>query len=452
MVPSLTPTRPGGKIDAMLLAGFLLACLTQDLPDLGTRKAGVDWPCFLGPNHDGSSPETGLKPWPASGPRILWQRELGDGYAACAIFKGRLFQFDRVGERNRLSCVRSETGAELWKYEYATSYQDSYGAGNGPRCCPVADGDRVYLFDPDGVLSCVRAADGTLAWKKDTTREFGVLKNFFGVGSTPVVEGDLLIAMVGGSPADSPDVATGETKGNGSGLVAFEKRTGDVKWRISDELASYSSPVVATVNGRRCGFAFTRNGLLAFDPVAGKVEFFHPWRARSITTVNISNPVVAGDLVLVSEAYGVGSCVLRVKPGGCDVVWEDGRKRDRLLMAYWNTPIHVNGSLYGSNGQGSEADLRCIDLLNGRLRWSAPDLKQCSLTLVDGHLVCLSEEGVLRLVRTNPERCDVVAQTVLKDKGGAPLIEAPARAAPVLSHGLLYVRGAGRLVCIELIP
>ncbi|HEV3029276.1 MAG TPA: PQQ-binding-like beta-propeller repeat protein, partial [Planctomycetota bacterium] len=243
-----------------------------------------------------------------------------------------------------------------------------------------------------------------------------------------------------------------ETRGNGSGIVAFDKRTGDVKYRISDDLASYSSPLVTTIGGRRWGFAFTRDGLLAFDPAAGKVEFQHPWRARSVTTVNISNPVVAGDLVFVSEAYGVGSSVIRVRPGGFDPVWEDGRKRDPVLMAYWNTPIHADGYLYGSNGQGSDADLRCIDLAKGKLMWSARDLRQCSLLGVDGHFIALGEDGTLRLLLASPERCQVVAESVLKGKNGSPLLEAPARAAPVFSHGLLYVRGASRLVCLELIP
>jgi outer membrane protein assembly factor BamB len=437
----------------MLALGLLLACMTQDLPDLGTRKEGADWPCFLGPRHDGSSPEQGLPAtWPPAGPRIVWDRELSESYGAPSVLKGRLFLFDRKGETMRLSCLRSETGEKLWQHEYSSSYRDGYGAGDGPRCCPVADGDRVYTFDPAGILRCVKAADGALIWQKDTAQDFGVVPNFFGVGSTPIVEGDLLIAMIGGSPPNSPGIMTGETKGNGSGIVAFDKRTGDVKYRISDELASYSSPLVTTLNGRRWGFAFTRDGLLAFDPVAGKVEFHHPWRARSITTVNICNPVVAGDLVFVSEAYGVGSSVIRVHPGGFDSVWEDGRRRDRLMMAYWNTPIHAGGYLYGSNGQGSDADLRCIDLAKGKLMWSEPDLRQCSLLLVDGHFIALSEEGLLRLIRVRPERCDVLAQAILKGKDGTPLLEAPARAAPVLSHGLLYVRGSNRLVCVEVIP
>jgi outer membrane protein assembly factor BamB len=438
----------------MLTAALLFACLAQEIPDLGTRKAGVDWPCFLGPNHDGTTPETGLNMDWSTPPPVVWRRELGDGYSTGVVSKGRLFLFDRVGDKNRLVCLKSETGEELWKYEYATSYADSYGAGNGPRCCPVVDMDRVYLFDPDGLLTCVKTADGSLVWKKDTSKEYGVVPNFFGVGSTPVVEGEVLIAMIGGSPPKSPPIASGETPGLDSGIVGFDKRTGDEKYRLSSELASYSSPLVKTVNQRRQGLVYARNGLVAFDPVTGKMDFHHPWRAASVTTVNIANPVVEGNRVLISEAYGVGSCVLELSSAGPRVLWQDGRKRERALMAYWNTPVASGPLVFCSNGMGSDADLRCIDIRNGKVYWSAPELKQCSLTAaVDMNmLIALSEDGVLRLVKILPERCIVMAETTIKDAKGTPLIEAPARAAPVLSHGLLYLRGNGRLVCVDLTP
>lgn len=425
----------------MLIAALLLFC--QEVPDLGTRKGGVDWPCFLGPNHDGTTSE---KIRLDSNPRLVWKRETGEGYSTCVVDRGRCFLFDRAGDKNRLVCLNSETGAELWKHEVATSYQDSYGAGNGPRTCPVVDVDRVYTFDPDGLLSCVKAVDGALLWRKDTSKDFNVVPNFFGVGSTPVVEDDVLIVMVGGSPPNSPPIGSGETKGLDSGIVGFDKRTGAVKYQISDELASYSSPLVKTVNGRRQGFAFARNGLLAFDPKTGKVDFHHPWRAASVTTVNICNPVVDGDRVFVSEAYGVGSCVLSMSSAGPKVAWQDGRKRERALMAYWNTPIVVDGHLYGSNGMGSDADLRCVDIAQGTVKWSAPDLKQCSLTLTASGFVALGEDGTLRLVQASPERALVKAEVKMA------LIESPARAAPVLSHGLLYLRGIGRLVCIDVAP
>jgi outer membrane protein assembly factor BamB len=307
----------------------------------------------------------------------------------------------------------------------------------------VVDHDRVYLFGPEGMLHCVAVQDGHLLWRKNTAEEFAVEPNFFGVGSSPLVEGDLLIAQIGGRPP----------RGQESGLVAMDKKTGQVRYAITGELASYSSPVAATIQGRRWGFAFARGGLVGFEPATGKVDFHYPWRARIRESVNICTPVVAGDLVFVSEAYGVGSSVLRVRPGGYEVVWADRRDRPPSMASYFDTPVHVDGFLYGSSGQGrSEAELRCVELSTGKIRWSRPDLGRCSLLFVDGFFVCLGEDGVLRLLKTSPDGYQEVAQAILRSPSGEPLLEPPAWAAPVLSHGLLYVRGKNRLVCLELIP
>jgi outer membrane protein assembly factor BamB len=426
-----------------MIAALVLACLAQD----------SDWPGFLGPNRDGTSPERGLPlKWPAAGPKVLWSRELGEGHATCSVAAGRAYVYDRHGDQARLACLDARTGAELWRFEHATGYEDGYGAGPGPRCVPVVDGDRVYVFGPEGLLHCVRTADGAPVWKRDTTRDFGVVQNFFGVGSTPLVEGGLLVAMVGGSPPGSPDVASGELRGNGSGIVAFDKRTGETKYRITDELASYASPVAATIGGRRWCFVYARGGLVGFEPATGKVDFEYPWRVKLVQSVNIASPVVAGDLVLVSEAYGIGSSVLRVRPGGYDVVWSDGRKRDRALSAYWNTPVHVDGHVYGAEGMSSDGELRCVELATGKLKWSDRRVPQSSLLRVDGHFVALGERGALRLLKATPEGCEILAEATLRSADGKPLLEPPARAAPVLSRGLLYVRGRDRLVCVELVP
>ena len=172
------------------------------MADLGTRRGGVDWPRFLGPRGTSESPEKGIiQTWAQDGLRLVWQLPLGTGYSMPVISKGRLYQFDRKGKNGRLRCLKSETGTDLWEFEYPTDYEDFFGYNNGPRCSPVVDDGRVYIYGPEGMLHCLAAEDGKLLWKVDTKAEFGVVQNFFGVGSTPVrSKGDLLIAQVGGSP------------------------------------------------------------------------------------------------------------------------------------------------------------------------------------------------------------------------------------------------------------
>jgi outer membrane protein assembly factor BamB len=431
-------------------------------PDLGTRKAGSDWPRFLGPLGTSVSTEKGiLTSWPADGPRIVWEKPVGIGYSMPVISHGRLFLFDRLRNRARLRCWNAETAESLWAFEYPTDYKDMYNYNGGPRCSPVVDGDRLYAYGAEGMLHCVGAADGKLVWKVNTTADFGVVQNFFGVGSTPVVEGDLLLVQVGGSPPGSEGISL-ETRGNGSGLVAFDKFTGKVKYKVSDELASYSSPVLATIGKRRWCFLFARGGLLGLDPATGKIDFHFPWRANMLESVNASNPLVVGERVLITECYQLGSALLEVKPGGCKEVWTDRDKgRRKSLMCHWMTPIHVDGYVYGSSGRHTEeAELRCVELSTGKVMWKQRGLSRSSLLLADGHFVCLSEDGGLRLLKVNPSKYEEVASVVLRPQGkdgkadpdAAPLLEYPCWAAPILSHGLLYVRGKDRLVCLDLIP
>jgi outer membrane protein assembly factor BamB len=354
----------------------------------------------------------------------------------------------------RLNCWKADTGEELWRFEYPTDYRDKYNYNGGPRAGPVVDGDRVFIHGVEGMLHCVRAADGKPLWKVDTFAEFGVVPNFFGAGSAPAVEGDLLILPVGGSPKGSEQLDFADVKGNGSGVVAFDKLTGKVRYRITDELASYASPVLATIEGRRWCFVFARGGLIGFEPKSGKVDFHFPWRAEAFESANAANPVVVGDRVFISETYGPGSALLRARPGGSKVLWSDAdKRRGKSMQAHWSTPIHHDGYLYGCSGRHDDnAELRCIELATGKVMWSQPHLLRTSLLMVDGHFVCLAEDGLLLLLRVNPKRYDEVSRVEPEDASGRALLRPPCWAAPVLAHGLLYLRSEHRLVCLELIP
>ena len=424
----------------------------------GERSAGSDWPGFLGPTGDGKSPEKGLsKSWQENGPPLLWHIPVGEGYAAPSVARGRLFLFDRHGDKMRLTCVHARTGDEIWRSEYSTDYEDLYDFSNGPRAVPVIDGDRVYTFGPEGRLRCHRLEDGGLIWEVATAPVFGVVQNFFGASSVPVVEGDLLIAAIGGSPPDSPGIQSGKVVGNGTGIVAFDKRTGKVRYKTADELASYSSPVVTTLGDRRWGFYLARGGLIGFEPASGKVEFDFPFRARKLQSVNASNPVVVGDTVFITESYGPGSAVLRVRPGEYEIVRRDANPRTQTMSCHFMTPIHHEGYLYGSSGQGSgEAELRAIEYDSGKIMWSEPGLGRATLLYVDGHLVVFTERGRLLLIEATPERYHVLADATPRipeaAKPDGQLLSYPTWSPPVLAHGILYLRGKGWLAAFELIP
>jgi len=437
------------------------------LVDIGSRHSGHDWPKFLGPTGDSKSTETGIKKnWRSSPLKQLWDLELGTSYGIGTISQGRYFQFDRKDNKCIVLCLNAESGKPIWKFTYQTDYQDLYGYNNGPRCSPVVDGNRVYVYGVAGHLYCLNATTGKEIWHVDTVKQYGVIQNFFGVGSTPVVDSDLLICMVGGSPVASQSIPPGQldlVKSNGTAVVALNKYTGKEQYKFGDDLASYASPQLATIDGRRWCFVFARQGLIGFEPQSGIMDFQYPWQAAILEAVNASSPVVVGAEVLISETYGPGSSMLRVKKGDAEVIWKDSpTSRDKSMQAHWNTPIYVDGYLYGCSGRHTrDAELRCIDWKTGKVQWSIEGLTRTSLTFVDGHFICHGEYGHVFLMKANPQKFEPVAGdiAVAGQKGEYELpfetsfdLGYPCWAAPVVSQGLLYLRGDKSIICLELIP
>jgi hypothetical protein len=226
-----------------------------------------------------------------------------------------------------------------------------------------------------------------------------------------------------------------------------------VRWKTGDDLASYASPIVTKMGQSEIVLMFARGGLMAIDPEKGEAIATFPWRARKLESVNAATPVVVGDEVFISETYELGSALLRFSGHSFTEVWSDrNRRRDRAMALHWNTPIEHQGYLYGSSGYHTpEAELRCVEWKTGNVLWSEPDMGRSSLLLVEDTLVCLSEDGTLRLVRATAQRYDELAEWELQAGDGMPLLTYPAWAAPALARGLLYLQGADRIVCLKLL-
>lgn len=420
------------------------------------EQSGEDWADFLGPGRTSKSSETGLlQSWSQEGPPIVWQAELGAGYTAPAISGGRLVHYGRFDDQLRLTCRDALTGDMLWKDEHSTDYSDMLGYNNGPRSSPTIDDGLVFTISAAGLLRCVRLVDGELVWSVDTAERYRVVDNFFGVGSTSLVWRDLVIANIGGSPpGEAPDVysAGGRVRGDGTGVVAFDKRTGKEVWRASDELASYASPVVARYADRWWCFVLARGGLVALNPDNGQVDFQFPWRAGKLESVNASSPVVIDNRVFISETYELGAALVSFDGGVAKPIWTDReRRRDKALMLHWNTPVLHDGVLYGSSGRhAGTAELRAVEAATGKVLWSEPGLGRASLIYADGKLICLSEDGILRLLEANRRAYTLISEHRPVDDRGRRLLTGDTWVGPVLSHGLLYVRGEDRLVCFNL--
>lgn len=426
------------RVLTILFAGISFGCSSEPSPNVHsaappvqvvspTFETGHDWPNFLGPDRNGISADTNLlSNWPEEGPPLVWEREIGEGYGAPVIADGKLIFFHRVGDNEVVACVSAVDGSDvIWTQSYPTRYRSQYGDGGGPRSSATIDGDRVYTFGAEGVLTCLDFGNGNIVWQREVNKQYKVSRGFFGAGSAPVIEGDLLFLNVGGS---------------GAGVVAFDTSTGDAVWQITNDKASYSTPIVATIHGERLAIFHSRNGLLILEPKTGTLLHSYPFQSPMNASAIAATPLVIDDTIFLSAAYGVGSVALRITPDGLEEVW----KSLSAMQNHWATSIYHEGYLYGVNGRhegGSK--LRCIDFETGEVQWDAGrNLIRVTMIMADGRLIAVTERGELGLLEVNPKEYKEIAT--------ARVMPARVRTPPVLAQGLLYLRSDRQLKCFNL--
>lgn len=388
-----------------------------------------DWPQLLGPSRNGVYRGPALaETWPAGGPRVVWRKQVGEGFSGPVVAQGHVMLFHRANNREIVEALDPLTGATQWKYDYPTVYRDDFGFDEGPRAVPVVAGGIVYTFGAEGKLNALDLATGKRIWGEDTVQRFGVSKGFFGAAGSPVIEGGKAIANVGGRDA---------------GIVAFDAKTGKVLWTATSDEASYSSGAAVTIGGRRLVVFLTRTNLIGLDPATGKVQFQKRWRALQAASVNAATPIVvndpAGDLIFVSAEYGPGAGVFRVDGANLAPLWTS----DDVLTNHYSTSIYRDGILYGFHGrQEFGQSLRAVELRTGKVRWSQERFLAGSMILAGDRLLILRETGELVLAAATPDAFRPIAR--------AQILPATVRAFPALANGLLYARNEKTLICLDL--
>jgi outer membrane protein assembly factor BamB len=400
------------------------------MTSLVVAVASPDWPQFLGPHRNGVYDGTDLAgKWPASGPPVRWREPVGHGFAGPVVVGESVVLFARKGPEETVTCFHGPTGKVIWSFGYPTTYEDDFHFDDGPRATPCIYSNLVYTFGAQGSLHCLDLATGTNVWSADTPKMFDADKGFFGMACSPLVEGDVVLLNIGGP--------------KGAGIVAFDRLDGHVRWKASNDEASYSSPVSATIGERRSVLFFTRNGLVAVEPLTGAIQFEYPWHSGNRMSVNAATPLVLGNKIFLSACYGTGAVLLTVQGNKVEKLWSG----DDLLSNHYATSIEVNGLLYGINGRTDpgirpHARLRCVDIKKKKVCWETDSIGTATLTRAADTLFALTETGELVQVAATPER--------FEPKGRVQLFTTQVRAFPALASGLLFARSKDELLCLDL--
>jgi outer membrane protein assembly factor BamB len=387
----------------------------------------VDWPNWLGPNRNGSSPETGLlTKWPKEGPKVLWKVPGGDGYSAVAVADGRAITLVQHDDKEWCLALDAVKGTKLWEKEISSAYKNQYG--NGPRSTPAIDGSLVYAQSVTGPFVCLEAGSGKIVWKVDVLKDFGVKNLTWGLSASPLVEGNLVYAIPGAP---------------GAGVVAFKKTNGDVAWKSGSDKAAYASPAIAVVGGKKQLIVFNAEALEGMDAESGKELWRIPWKTEF--DVNICTPLIIDDLMFVASGEHVGSTMFQFKDGKPVVLWESKGKKDQVMTTYWANAVHQDGYLYGLSGEfDKRIDLNCVELKTGKLMWSRKDFGKGAITLADKHLWMTTKKGDLVLAHANPKD--------YMEDARVPNFLGENRTVPTIANGRLYLRDLQQVYCLDIRP
>lgn len=348
---------------------FWLGCL---IAGTGIARAD-DWPRWMGPTADGVYYEAGtLVALPESGLKVNWRAPVAGGYAGPAVVGNRVYVFDyeksggnafnspneraQLNGSERLHCIEADTGKTAWTYEYICPYSISYPAG--PRCTPTVDVSgptdpgRVYILGSEGDLACLDATSGELLWKHSFKTDYNATVPLWGFSSHPLVDGDLVYCMVGGQD---------------QAVVAFDKLTGEVRWKsLSASGIGYCPPSIITAAGVRQLMVWHADAIVGLDPVTGKVYWTMP--IKPDYEMSITRPQVEGALVFASgiRNHSVMFELAADQPATTEL-WRGEPKKS--VNCANSTPIMHGGIIYGTDC--NEGCMIAVDAKNGERLWTS---------------------------------------------------------------------------------
>lgn len=436
------------KVALMVVVWVATACTSP----------AADWPQYLGPDRDSTSPEKGiLRAWPQGGPEVLWTVPVGIGYGGPVVKDGKVYLLDRDDEvGDNLRCFDLSNGKEIWHFAYDAPGRVMFP---GSRSVPVVDGRHVYSCGPYGDLYCIDIKTHKPVWNKNVWKDFGGDRiPIWAITQCPLIYGDLLILA-----SQAPD----------AGVVAYDKLTGDVKWKtpnLGNE--SYASPSVVKIDGEdhivmvisstnpigHRDLPQTLGNVVGIEPLTGKILWnYDKWKCH----ISVPSAVDAGEnRVLVVGGYELGATMLKVEKK------TDGSYGTTELFTteefgdQTKPPILHNGCFYAQYGTNRRRDgLVCMSM-DGQIMWKTrrdPDFNKGSMILVDGLILATDGRESLYLIEPDPSEFKPLASAELLGDAGTQS-EGIARRiggrtqnwAPLaLSNGKLLIRDQMQMKCVK---
>ena len=432
----------------------------------------ADWPQYLGPNRNSTSDQKGLlRSWPEKGPEVLWTVAVGRGNGGPVVKDGRVYLLDRddkVGDN--LRCLDLSNGKELWNFAYDAPGRVSFP---GSRSVPTIDGNHVYSCGHNGDLYCININTHKPVWNKNVWTDFGGKPAggtsggfrsrgpgsfpIWAITQCPLVYGDSVIVA-----SQAPE----------AGVVAYDKLTGDVKWKTPNLVnESYASPTVVKIDGKdhvvmvisstnpigNRDLPRTLGKVVGIEPLTGEILWeYNKWNCH----ISVPSAVDAGDnKVLIVGGYELGATMIKVEKKA------DGSYGTRELFTteefgdQTKPPILHNGYFYAQFGTNRRRDgLTCMSM-DGKIMWKTrrdPDFNKGSMILADGLILATDGRKSLYLIEPDPSGFKPLASAELLSEAGTDTEGLSRFGGPIqnwaplaLSEGKLLIRDQMKMKCVK---
>lgn len=409
-----------GAQGASALGGALLGAPTQ------APVSAPTWPFFRGPRWDGHYTATPINTaWPNRQLAPVWKQPIGGGYASFVTARigtrDLAFTIEQRGAQEVVAAYDVSTGREVWTNKWNAEFKEFMG-GDGPRATPTYFDGRVYAQGAEGELRSIDAEKGATLWRTNILSDGGASNIQWGVSTSPLIVDSAVVTLPGGSA--------------GKSVMAYDHRTGAKLWSALGDKASYSSPMLVTIDGVRQILFVSAARILGLNPTNGTMLWEFPW--QTMYDVNAGQPIVFDDKrVFMSSGYDHGAVVIEVTMSGdrgaAREVWKNNRMKNQFTSS-----VYLDGYFYGLD----ESILACVRASDGSLMWKGGRYGYGQVALASGHLIVLTEDGDMALVRATSEKHDELARF--------PVLDGKTWNHPAFSDGRLLIRNLKEMAMFDL--
>jgi outer membrane protein assembly factor BamB len=355
----------------------------------------------------------------------LWKQPVGGGYAS--FVTARLGTVDvafTIEQRANLEVVAAydvATGRERWTSKWPAEFKEFMG-GDGPRATPTYFDGYLYALGAEGEFRALDANTGRTIWRTNILTDADASNLQWGMSAAPLIIGDNVVVLPGGSGENS--------------VVAYNHRTGKKAWSALDDRQAYVSPMLVMIDGVRQLLVVSASRMMGLVPDNGTVLWEYPW--VTMNGINVGQPIIIGkNRVFVSSAYDMGAAVIEVTmtgaKGSVREVWRNNRMKNQF-----SSSVLYEGYIYGLD----ESILACLDAETGALKWKGGRYGYGQIAFASGHIIVLTEEGELALVRATPEKHVELARF--------PVLDGKTWNHPAFSEGRLLVRNLKEMAAFDL--